>query len=620
MVVKSINPNALASATGVTFQQQSQTTAANARPEKLLFIGNAQDGKKYEKNTIYLGSGNADDVGTMFGFGSPLHRMALKAYPVSGNGSQVDTYFLPVAAPESGVKHKLTLTVSGKAKVNSTMYLQFKEQVFEAAADVASKVATQAQLHEEQGPKGLVLNAFQKELIPFTLQKNQNGADVLQSINDALEDYVEIPFTSLMKTGTAQAAQLTGSASVDCTTLTESDYTVGLSIDGGETQTLEIGSISASTAADVISAVNAKITGAQLGATTTGAVTTTYNLKSLTTGSTSKLEITAPLSGTDLFAALNISGSAIGTDSESIVLEAKAAGESTKFEIDFVDSEYKPVDTEKYGISFDVDVTSEGTGLVKIDDVLENITLELGITRVCSQFSDDLALDAMLSYFTSFRNAIYAQYVLCYTARQFTENSAVEGTVDKQVLIDIGTARREDSVNVMIAGDYGELRPLKWEERDQLLKAGISNLEPQSDGSYVIGDLVTFYHPVGKKNPLFRYDRTVCILGNMAYDLMMTFKYSDEWKAAVIIGDTDVSTKPTVRKVKDVVAAVNTRISKWGEAAWCADVKNTQKETVVVIDENNPGRFNINTKPYITEVGRIYDFVNLCGFYYGSSN
>jgi hypothetical protein len=83
----------------------------------------------------------------MYGFGSPLHRMALKLFPSDNNGSKVETYFIPVDSPIDGTKHTLTVSTVGTIPTkNFTCYLRFKELVFEAPADIVGKIATNYQL------------------------------------------------------------------------------------------------------------------------------------------------------------------------------------------------------------------------------------------------------------------------------------------------------------------------------------------------------------------------------------------------------------------------------------------------------------------------------------------
>lgn len=619
MVVKSISSDARASATGVAFYQRAQNTGAYLRPEKLLFLGNYQTGKTIEKNTIYSGSGNSDDVGIMMGFGSPLHRMALKAFPADGSGANVETYFLPVPEIESGTKHKVNLSVSGTPTTNATLYFRYKEQLFEAAADVASKVATSAHSNPALDPKGIKLNAYNYEKIPFTLQKGKSAKEILTAIKEALDEYVEVPFIALVDDkASATAARIQSSSPVNCTELTEDDYYVAYSVDGEGKKEISIGTISAETADDVITALSGHLTGLTLSADSPDEASSTFTLTSQTSGAASKIEILTPSAGTDLFAALNISGTANGSSTIVLSLESKIKGETGKFEVDVVNSEYKPVTEADYGVSFSTSVTSEAAGLVKIDDYLELITEELGITRVCSQFSDDNSLDAMREYFQGWRtDTKIAQYVTCYTSKEFPENKLLEGTVDVDELVEFGNSRRDDQINVQIFGDYGKLRPLKWSLRDKLLKAGIPNLEPLADGGYQIGDLCTFYHPQGSKKALYMYDRDVCCLGNIAYNMFYPFKYDENWVSVIVVNDEDVTTNPKVKRVSAFVDKINSIIRSLGEAGILAGVEKAIGYTIGQIDNTNSDRINANTFPTLSSVNRIVDICNMVGFNYG---
>ena len=127
-------------------------------------------------------------------------------------------------------------------------------------------------------------------------------------------------------------------------------------------------------------------------------------------------------------------------------------------------------------------------------------------------------------------------------------------------------------------------------------------------------DLVSFYHPIGKTNPLFRFDRDITVVGNIAYDLMATFRDSDEWKSVILIGANDITTNPAARTLNDIKAAVNTRIALLGQAGLIANYADAQKETELEIDSSNPNRVNINPKFDLTGVGRIFDITNFIGF------
>lgn len=508
-ITKSLDIGAVASATSVSVKQKNQNNAASLRPEKIVVIGQASTGSSIATNELYLASGNPDDAGVLFGYGSPLHRMAKKLFPKAGNGSKVETYYLPVPAPSTGAAEVKTITATvGENKVTKTFngYIQLKDMIFEAAADIAGKVATIAHNNPAKSPKGTDLNSYEIKSIPFTVLKGMTAAEVINALVDALDDYIEVPF--------------------------------GYSIDKDNT------------------------------------------------------------------GVLTLTGKWVGSDS--------------LFELEIMDEDGNAPTAAKYGVAFTIAETTEAAGVGTIPDAaLACIDEELGVTRVVSQYATTTVLDKLKDKFEAWHEGLIAQYVICYSAIKAPESQTVSGTYDAQALITAGNARRDDSINVQIVGDFGELRKLTYAERDRLLKAGYSNIVKKSDGAYTLMDLVTFYHPVGKSNPLYRFDRDVTVVANVAYDFMKTFRDSDEWKSIIIIAESDVTTNPAARSLKDVKAAVNTRIGLLGIAGLIANYANAQKNTEVEIDSSNPNRININPNFEITGVGRIYDITNFVGFYFG---
>jgi len=507
-ITKGLDTSAIASATSVIVKQKNQQNAANLRPELIVCIGQAQTGSTAKTNELVLASGNADDVGTTYGFGSPLHRMAKKLFPKAGNGSKVDTYFIAVDAPSNAEAEVKTLTITAKEGILKSLnaYFVLNDLIFEAAADVVGKIATSFHNNPAQDVRGTDLNAYEKTAIPFTLTKGMSVADCADSIKEALEEYLEIPFT---------------------VELAKTDDTV--------------------------------------------------------TG---------------------------------LTLTAKWKGSDSVFDFKIVDEDGNDIDSTTYGVSFTAERTTESAGVGKIgDEALGLLNEELGVTRVISQYANTTVLDVLQETFEAWRNdGLIAQYVTCYSAIQAPESETVPGTWDTASLIATGTARRDDAINVQIVGDLQDLRPLKYQERNRLLKAGYSNIVKKSDGSYRLMDLATFYHPVGKTNPLFRFDRDSTVVGNIAYDFMSTFRDSDEWKSVILIGENDITTNPAARTLKDIKAAVNTRISLLGQAGFIANYADAQKETQLEIDSSNPNRVNMNPKFDITGVGRIFDIVNFIGF------
>lgn len=507
-ITKSLDVSAIASATSVSVKQKNQQNAANLRPEILVCIGQAQTGKTVNLNELNLASGNADDIGVTYGFGSPLHRMAIKLFPKAGNGSKVDTYFLAVAAPKTGKAEtqKLTITAANGVKKSLNAAFILKDMIFEAAADVAGKVATNAHNNPPKAPRGTDLNSFEKTVYPFTLTKGMTVEEAILALKEALEENLELPFT------------------------------------------IDI-------------------------ARTDDAVT-------------------------------------------GLTFTAKWVGSDSYFEYEIKDLDGNDIDSSVYGVSFSNTRVEEAAGVGAIpDEALEQMDEEFGVTRVITQFATTTVLDKLQEYFEAWRaDGLIAQYVICYSAIKAPESQTVPGTWDVMSLINTGTARREDGVNVQIVGDFGELRKLKYPERNRLVKAGFSNIVRKKDGSLRLMDLVTFYHPLGNKNPLFRFDRDVTVVGNSAYDFMSIFRDSEEWKSVILVGKKDITTNPAARTLDDVKAAVNTRISLQGKAGLIANYADAQKETEVEIDENNPNRVNINPKFDLSGVGRIFDITNFVGF------
>ena len=116
-ITKGLDVSAIASATSVIVKQKNQQNAANLRPELIVCLGQAQTGKTTKNGELVLASGNADDIGTIYGFGSPLHRMAKKLFPKAGNGSKVDTYFIAVPEPKTAEAEVKTLKITAANKI-----------------------------------------------------------------------------------------------------------------------------------------------------------------------------------------------------------------------------------------------------------------------------------------------------------------------------------------------------------------------------------------------------------------------------------------------------------------------------------------------------------------------
>lgn len=127
--------------------------------------------------------------------------MAIKLFPKSGNGSKVDTYFVAVPAPGTATAEEKTLTITGNVSKSLNAYILLNDLVFEAAADLAGKIATNAHNNPAKAPRGTDLNAYEQTAYPFTLIKGMTPAEAAEAIKEALEENLEIPFTITQNEG-----------------------------------------------------------------------------------------------------------------------------------------------------------------------------------------------------------------------------------------------------------------------------------------------------------------------------------------------------------------------------------------------------------------------------------
>ena len=185
-ITKGLDVSAIASATSVIVKQRNQQNAANLRPELIVCIGQAQTGSRAKTNELVLASGNADDIGTIYGFGSPLHRMAKKLFPKAGNGSKVDTYFIAVEKPNNAVAEVKTLTIGAENNILKSFngYFVLNDLTFEGAADVVGKIATSFHNNPAKDVRGIDLNAYEKTAIPFTFTKGMSVVDCCQALKE----------------------------------------------------------------------------------------------------------------------------------------------------------------------------------------------------------------------------------------------------------------------------------------------------------------------------------------------------------------------------------------------------------------------------------------------------
>jgi len=302
---------------------------------------------------------------------------------------------------------------------------------------------------------------------------------------------------------------------------------------------------------------------------------------------------------------------------ESLDLTAKWKGATGNFGINMVLDNGDAITSGDTGLTLTVTDMSGGADAVSVSDALASLTESFGVTRVINQFDDDTNLDAIQAWGEGLRTSLVSQFVISYFGREYDESGVVAGTVDVAAIKTFGDGRRMDAVNSGIYGTFGDLREMLWDQRDTLVKAGITNIEIIG-GVPTLMDVVTFFHPEGVLNPIFRYDDSITKEGNLAFDLRYFFSQED-WMSKIIVSVDSKTTNPNAIDINGFAAAVNGRAELWEKAALIASAIFVKENSIYEIDDLNPTRFNANIKGQLTSTGRIFDNTLLMGFLFGES-
>lgn len=149
MISKAVTPSAVARVLGIktTFRQFRDSNTA-ILPQRVAVIGQGNSAATYDTTKIQLT--NAFDVGTRFGFGSPLHLAALQLFPSNGDGlGSIPCTFYPLAEEGAAVAATGDVTPAGTATASGDFQLyvsgqavNFSVAVGDTAADVAAKITT----------------------------------------------------------------------------------------------------------------------------------------------------------------------------------------------------------------------------------------------------------------------------------------------------------------------------------------------------------------------------------------------------------------------------------------------------------------------------------------------
>lgn len=128
-----------------------------------------------------------------------------------------------------------------------------------------------------------------------------------------------------------------------------------------------------------------------------------------------------------------------------------------------------------------------------------------------------------------------------------------------------------------------------WVIRDQYVKKGCSTVD-FVNGTYVIKDLVTTYHPTGEAVPHYSDVRAMNIFSNYVYryNLMKT----QNWMGRQLARDSDAVNAPQVIKPSGMIADVFNLVLGAVRDGLLVDAEFTKATIVVEIDGTNPNRVN----------------------------
>lgn len=127
-----VDPSAVARVLGIqtTFKDLRGGRIVNL-PQRIAVIGQGATASLYSTTKAQLTS--AFEVGSAYGFGSPLHLAALQLFPVNGDGvGTIPVTFYPLDDDGSGVASSGTITPGGAATAAATYYVKVNNILSEA--------------------------------------------------------------------------------------------------------------------------------------------------------------------------------------------------------------------------------------------------------------------------------------------------------------------------------------------------------------------------------------------------------------------------------------------------------------------------------------------------------
>ena len=156
-----------------------------------------------------------------------------------------------------------------------------------------------------------------------------------------------------------------------------------------------------------------------------------------------------------------------------------------------------------------------------------------------------------------------------------------------------------------------------YTQRDAALKAGSSTTQVKN-GVLEIGQVITFWAPVGEPDPAYRFVRDIVKLQNIIYNVNIPFE-ADDWASAPFLPDDQATTNPAVRKARTAIAIVSGIIDSLAEAAIIADPETAKSTITAVQNGSNPNRIDIEFTVALSPNTDIKDVTLNFGFFFGQA-
>jgi len=157
----------------------------------------------------------------------------------------------------------------------------------------------------------------------------------------------------------------------------------------------------------------------------------------------------------------------------------------------------------------------------------------------------------------------------------------------------------------------------QWDylKRDQAVKGGSSTIEVR-DGVVHVSDVVTFYHPDGEPIPPYRHVVDIVKLQNIIFNIRLNFA-TQEWDGAPLVPDAQPVKNPSAKKPKMAKADANAILDSLGEEAIIANPAGAKKKTTASIV--GPKRMDLTVTAPVSSNTNVKDATINFGFYFGSA-